>query len=193
MRNNEIGFEIKALNNLIKRRVEMSETKEEVEHLTGVHGFVIGYISDHDDEDIFQRDIEEKFEIRRSTATGIINLMEKNGLIIREKVDYDARLKKLVLTDKAREINKLVEEDISRIERTIAGGIDGADLDLTSAILNSYHYINEFYNERSFVKYVKMFESYLKILATLGYDWSDAFDAYFLKLEENHHRQETNY
>ena len=108
MRNNEIGFEIKALNNLIKRRVEMSETKEEVEHLTGVHGFVIGYISDHDDEDIFQRDIEEKFEIRRSTATGIINLMEKNGLIIREKVDYDARLKKLVLTDKAREINKLV-------------------------------------------------------------------------------------
>ena len=41
--------------------------------------------------------------------------------------------------------------------------------------------------------FVKMFESYLKILATLGYDWSDAYDAYFLKLEENHHRQETNY
>ena len=55
--------------------------------------------------------------------------MEKNGLIIREKVDYDARLKKLVLTDKAREINKLVEEDISRIERTIAEGIDEADLE----------------------------------------------------------------
>ena len=67
------------------------------------------------------------------------------------------------------------------------------ETDLTSAILNSYHYINEFYNDRSFVKYAKMFEGYLKILATLGYSWQDAYDAYFLKLEENHHRQETNY
>ena len=71
--------------------------------------------------------------------------------------------------------------------------VEGSELDLTSAILNSYHYINEFYNDRSFVKYCKMFEGYLKILATLGYSWSDAYDAYFLKLEENHHRQETNY
>lgn len=84
----------------------------------------------------FQRDIEEKFEIRRSTATGIINLMEKNGLIIREKVDYDARLKKLVLTDKAREINKLVEDDISRIEKTITKGIDEADLEIFCRVVN---------------------------------------------------------
>ena len=64
---------------------------------------------------------------------------------------------------------------------------------LTDAILASYHYINEFYNERSLEKYSKMFEGYLKILAMLGYTWQDAYDAYFLKLEENHHRQETNY
>ena len=65
--------------------------------------------------------------------------------------------------------------------------------DLTEVILKSYHYINEFYNERIFGKYAKMFESYLKILASLGYSWQDAYDAYFLKLKENHHRQETNY
>ena len=65
--------------------------------------------------------------------------------------------------------------------------------DLTGAILNSYHHINEFYNDRSLDKYAKMFEGYLKILALLGYTWQDAYDAYFLKLEENHHRQETNY
>ena len=65
--------------------------------------------------------------------------------------------------------------------------------DLTGAILSSYHFINEFYNDRSADKYAKMFEGYLKILAVLGYTWQDAYDAYFLKLEENHHRQETNY
>ena len=71
--------------------------------------------------------------------------------------------------------------------------VESSEKDLTSAILSSYHYINEFYNDRSYPKYAKMFEGYLKILATLGYSWQDAYDAYFLKLEENHHRQETNY
>ena len=65
--------------------------------------------------------------------------------------------------------------------------------DLTASILESYHYINEFYNERSLVKYIKMFESYLKILTKLGCSWQEAYDAYFIKLKENHHRQDTNY
>lgn len=71
--------------------------------------------------------------------------------------------------------------------------VEKSEDDLTSAILSSYHYVNEFYNDRSYVTYAKMFEGYLKILATLGYSWQDAYDAYFLKLKENHHRQETNY
>ena len=70
---------------------------------------------------------------------------------------------------------------------------ESEDNDLTGAILSSYHYINEFYNDRSLVKYIKMFESYLKILTKLGYLWSDAYDAYFIKLKENHHRQDVNY
>ena len=65
--------------------------------------------------------------------------------------------------------------------------------DLTDAILKSYHYINEFYNDRSLTKYLLAFKNYLKILVKLGYSWSEADDAYFKKLEENHHRQDTNY
>lgn len=71
--------------------------------------------------------------------------------------------------------------------------IESNEKELTEAILSSYHYINEFYDDRSYINYVKMFEGYLKILATLGYSWTDAHDAYFTKLKENHHRQETNY
>ena len=65
--------------------------------------------------------------------------------------------------------------------------------DLTDAILKSYHHINEFYADRSLVKYLKAFESYLKILTVLGCSWSEAYDAYFIKLKENHHRQDSNY
>ena len=36
----------------------------------------------------------------RSTVTGVVKLMERKGLIRRESVSSDARLKKLVLTEK---------------------------------------------------------------------------------------------
>mgnify|MGYP002980682515 CR=1 FL=1 len=46
--------------------------------------------------DIYQKDVEAEFQIRRSTATGILQLLEKNGFILRKAEDRDARLKKIV-------------------------------------------------------------------------------------------------
>lgn len=37
--------------------------------------------------EIYQKDIEEEFQIRKSTVTGILQLMEKNGFIYRESVE----------------------------------------------------------------------------------------------------------
>ena len=71
--------------------------------------------------------------------------------------------------------------------------VEADDSDLTAAILNAYDKINNFQRNRDLDTYAGMFQGYLKILAVLGYSWNDAYDAYFLKLEENHHRQETNY
>ena len=51
--------------------------------------------------DIYQKDIEKAFQIRRSSATGILQLLEKNGFIYRETVEWDARLKKLLPTPKS--------------------------------------------------------------------------------------------
>ena len=50
--------------------------------------------------EIYQKDVEEEFQIRKSTATGIIQLMEKNGFIYRESSEKDARLKTIVPTKK---------------------------------------------------------------------------------------------
>lgn len=121
--NPTIGLEIKTLSNLIRRYVENSDTKKYVDKLTGTHSWIIGYLYDNREKDIFQRDLENEFSIRRSTATGILQLMEKNELIIRSPVDYDARLKKLTLTPRAIEIHKIVAEDIKRIEAQLSKGL----------------------------------------------------------------------
>lgn len=71
------------------------------EALTGMQCGVLGFIREYSKkQDVFQKDIEKEFNIRRSTATGILQLMEKNDLIKRISVDHDARLKKIVLTEK---------------------------------------------------------------------------------------------
>ncbi len=80
-----IGYEIKNLSNLVKRRIIEETSKSNLDGLTGMQGWIIGYVYRHSDHnDVFQRDLEKEFNIRRSTATGILQLMEKNGLINRE-------------------------------------------------------------------------------------------------------------
>ena len=123
-----IGFDIRTLSILIKRYIDGSATKQYVDNLTGTHGWVIGYLYDNRDHDVYQRDLETQFSIRRSTATGILQLMEKNELILREPVESDARLKKLVLTEKALDIHKMVEEDRKRTEEQLTKDIDAQEL-----------------------------------------------------------------
>lgn len=133
---NNIGFEIRTLSNLIKRRIQNSSAISESNKLTGMHGFIIGYLYENlDKREIFQRDIEAEFSIRRSTATGILQLMEKNNLITREPVDYDARLKKLVLTSKAIAIHESVTKEINEIEAQLTKGLTEEEINIFVATL----------------------------------------------------------
>lgn len=89
--------------------------------LTTVQGRVIGYLAKKErvGEVVFQRDVEEEFHIRRSSVTSIIQGLEKNGYITRESVAQDARLKKILLTEKGRKINQSVRETILSEEEKI--------------------------------------------------------------------------
>ena len=49
--------------------------------------------------------------------------MEKNGLIVREPVPYDARLKKITLTEKAIAMDDLIEKEILRTEEELQRGM----------------------------------------------------------------------
>lgn len=123
-----VGFEIRALSNLLKRRVDNVISKKYTQNVTGIHGWIIDYIYRYNHKEIFQRDIEEEFSIRRSTATTILQLMEKNDLIVRKSVEYDARLKKLELTDKAVNLHKKICEDLKEIETQVVKGLSDEEI-----------------------------------------------------------------
>ena len=130
-----LGFEIRTINNLIKRHLEQHKP-EEFNNSTGVHGWAIRYFYENRDKEIFQRDFEERFSIRRSTATNMLKLMEKNGIICRESVDYDARLKKIILTDKAIQIHKKATHNIELLENTLKVGISKDELTIFYKVLD---------------------------------------------------------
>lgn len=121
-----ISLEVKALSNLIMRALARRLPHDE-EPLTGMQRWVIGYLGEHAQQDIYQRDLEAEFHIRRSTASGILRILEQRGLLRREAVAADARLKKLVLTEKALERRRRVEAEILALENELRQGLSDED------------------------------------------------------------------
>lgn len=125
---NTIGGEIRILSNTIHRYIENLPSKKKIDSLTGTNAWIIGYIAESPN-DVFQRDFEEKFGITRSTASKVVNLMVKKGMIERCSVPGDARLKKLVLTEKSKEIYSLMTKDFERVEHVLKKGFSEKELE----------------------------------------------------------------
>ena len=108
---------------------------------TAYPGRIIGYLYAHRDIDVFQRDIENHFGIRRSTVTKVLQAMESNGLITRTAVLSDARLKKLTLTEKAIDMHGQFREEIDNFEKVISAGLTDEELEsfftITEKIYNN--------------------------------------------------------
>ena len=127
MQEQRIGSELGMLNNLLKRQMACQPQGEEISHVTGMQGMIIHYLSVADG-DRFQKDVETQFRFRRSTATGILQLMEQHGLLRREPVPHDGRLKRLVLTDKALALDARIKQKLRETEELMREGISEEDM-----------------------------------------------------------------
>lgn len=107
-----IGHEIKAINQVIQRKIFSSVANAGIDKITVMHGWIMEYLYKNRKRDVYQKDIESEFAISRSTVTNIVKLMEKKGYIKRASVKSDARLKKIILTDKGSETYKLIRQTI---------------------------------------------------------------------------------
>lgn len=123
-----IGIAIRCLNNQIGRCVSSAAAREFGDSATAIHGWVVRYLYDNRERDVFQRDLETRFSVRRSTMTSILQLMEKRGLIVKESVPTDARLKKLILTPKAIDIQERMRREIAALEEQMRSGISEEEL-----------------------------------------------------------------
>ena len=116
-----LGKGIHILSRQLKREMDFKLAKYGI---TGVQSAMIGFIYDESrKKDVFAKDIEKNFDIRRASIAGMLQNMEKNGLIKRETVGDDARLRRIVLTQKALKIRKEVEKNIIKVEKQAMEGL----------------------------------------------------------------------
>ena len=118
------------LNVAVKRMYDSSPVKEELEHAAGTNGWILGYLADHEGMEIYQRDLERDLCISRSGISKLVAMLEKNGLIERERVASDDRLKKLLLSQRAGQYIEQIRADNRRMESQLTRGFSEEELHL---------------------------------------------------------------
>ena len=148
-RERHIGYEIKALSNLMRRKMWEQAGRPDCDEFTEMQGMLLGFLCRNRDQEIFQKTLEEVFSIRRSTASRLLKNMEAEGLIVRLPVSRDARLKRVMVTPKAEALNQQAAVRIQHVESALTRGLTQAELDQFMATVEKLkHNLTELSNPR---------------------------------------------
>ncbi|HAX73481.1 MAG TPA: MarR family transcriptional regulator [Firmicutes bacterium] len=125
----KLGLDISKIDHIITRNVDAAVIKAIDNSLTVAQAYTLDFIvleSHHND--IFQKDLEKGLDLKRSSVSLMLNNMEKNNLIQRIPVSEDARLKKIVLTDKAIQIYEKISTAIDSVEDRLSNNVSEQEL-----------------------------------------------------------------
>lgn len=137
------GHSICRLNNFVVRYVSQY-VSQEANELSCTNARIIRFVASNTTHDIYQKDVEKEFGITRSTASRVLMLMEQKGLVERHSVHHDARLKKLVLTEKSQQLSKMMLERSAKLDELLMKGFtDEEKAQLESFIERMTNNINE--------------------------------------------------
>jgi len=110
---------------------------------------IMNYILNHQNEDIYQKDLEEALHLRRATVSGVLQTMEKHELIERVLCDNDVRCKKIILKEKAKKMFDVKKMEFFKLEEVIKKGLSDEEIEIFCHIIESMqNNINEYAKRR---------------------------------------------
>lgn len=110
---------------------------------------IMNYILNHQNEDIYQKDLEEALHLRRATVSGVLQTMEKHELIERVLCDNDVRCKKIILKEKAKKMFDVKKMEFFKLEEVIKKGLSDEEIEIFCHIIESMqNNINEYVKRR---------------------------------------------
>ena len=129
MKDKSIGLEIKKIDSLIVRKI-MACNKDSLCQLTPVQIVVIKYLIKNKNSIVYQKDIEKKLGLRKSTVSGILGTMIKNGIIIRTDSSNDLRSKEIRLTETGYKLDKAMKKRAIEFEKILQNNISKEELEI---------------------------------------------------------------
>ena len=83
----------------------------------------VGFLFFQHEREVYQRDLEGFFKLRRSTVSSLLNALEKKDILRRVSVPHDARLKKLELTPKGWDLGAQVRDCFLHLNDLLIQGL----------------------------------------------------------------------
>ena len=136
MEQRKLAKELHRLDIAVGRKLHQESDVKQLEDVTCTNLRIIRFLNEHSDREVYQRDLEKEFGITRSTASRVLMLMEQKGLIERHSVKKDARLKKLVLTEKSRAISASFIGSGRRMDQLLLEGFSPEETGLLFSFLD---------------------------------------------------------
>lgn len=118
----------KHVNHLANNQRQLIDTLAADKGYSGAQSRLLHYLFTHNTEGVCQKDLEREFGFRASTATELLNTMEKQGLVKRVLSKIDARRKNIVLTDDAERYRDTVLSGMEELQQTLVAGIKEENL-----------------------------------------------------------------
>ncbi len=139
MKDEKILFQIKSLEKKIVQYFLQDQTLvfpyQKMPKPTPTQMQIIDYLVKHADKDVYQRDLEQVFSLKRATISGVLQTMEKNGLISREMANKDARMKKILLNEQTKEIFLQGNAKLTEVENILLKNISSQDVKTLEKVL----------------------------------------------------------
>lgn len=128
---------LKDLDNAIVRCVFANDEEyESLPRLTPTQMQILSYLLEKGAVKITQRELMDVLKVKRATVSGVLQTMEKNGLLRREVDEEDSRVNILVLEDKTIELFEKNKKRFDAIGKNLIKDISEEELENFTKVLN---------------------------------------------------------
>lgn len=129
-----LGLSVYRLAKRIREELKRANREDGIPEELAKCGWLLSLIAGRKG-DVYQKDLETMTPLAKSTITGMVQTLEGAGLLQRVSVERDARLKKMILTEKGQDFQKRSDEHFLKLERRLKGQIKQSDLDCFIRVL----------------------------------------------------------
>ena len=127
--------ELSDLNKCISKYISNGNDISKIFNLTQIH--IIGYLLQHEGEEVCQKDLEIETNLKKASITGCIDSLVDKNIVYRKQSETDRRKNYIYLTDMALKHKKDFEDRGNLLNNKIIENISEKDLKIFYNVLDS--------------------------------------------------------